>query len=169
VQIVAGDHLEKLKASGAIERGLAETTWPGRFQVIKGSPLIILDGAHNPAAVGELLATWEAACGRQPYHLIWGVLEDKEYGVMAKQLRDRAAAVTLVKVKNERAVPPEQLREFFLEKPLQVAASVKEALAEAKKGTRPVLVTGSLFLVAEALGILQGREMDAMNEVLKAR
>jgi dihydrofolate synthase/folylpolyglutamate synthase len=169
VKIVAGDHGEKLVASGAIQKGLAETTWPGRFQVIKGSPLIILDGAHNPAAVGELLATWEAACGRQPYHLIWGVLADKEYEVMARQLQERAAAVTLVKVANERTVDPEQLRSFFPEKQVHVAASLADALTEAKKGTRPVLVTGSLFLVAEALGILQGREMDAMNEVLKAR
>jgi dihydrofolate synthase/folylpolyglutamate synthase len=125
---------------------------------------MILDGAHNPAAVDELLETWSAACGQQPYHLIFGALADKEVEPMARRLSERAAAISIVKVSNERGMDPKQLQGFFDGVTTQIFDSVAEALAAAQQGTRPILVTGSLFLVAEVLGILQGRTMDDLNE-----
>ncbi len=40
-------------------QALKETSWPGRFEVVSRSPLMILDGAHNPHAIKALLATLE--------------------------------------------------------------------------------------------------------------
>ena len=47
----------ELASNDLLAQALEETSWPGRFEVVSRSPLMILDGAHNPHAVKALLAT----------------------------------------------------------------------------------------------------------------
>ena len=47
----------ELASNNIVAQALEETSWPGRFEVVSRSPLMILDGAHNPHAVKALLAT----------------------------------------------------------------------------------------------------------------
>ena len=74
----------------AIERGIRETRWPGRFQVLPaagaGRPEFVFDVAHNPAGAWALRSTLSGACEDRPVTMVFGVLRDKAVGEMAEIL-----------------------------------------------------------------------------------
>jgi len=143
-------------SSSAIQKGLSEVEWPGRFQRIR--PDLILDGAHNPHAAKVLCSTWQAAFPGERASLIFGALEDKDVDGLLEALAPIIGSLMLVPVNSPRAVSVERLRELararFPEIPLFVADSTEAALAMPASARR--LVTGSLYLVGEALGLLRG-------------
>lgn len=120
----------------AVEEGLLKMRWPGRFQILKREPLIILDGAHNPGAATALRTMVERYVGEKVV-LIFGVLKDKDYKSMLDILIPIAKKVITVTPKSDRALPGE-------------VPNVMDAL-DSVKGESPVLVTGSLYLVGEVL------------------
>ncbi len=163
-----------------IARGLASTTWPGRFDIISESPLVVLDGAHNPAGVARLAETWrkflsakfgwsESECeGRA--HLVFGAVSDKNISEMAALLRPLAKRVSLVRMANERSVEPAKLAEAFTGLPCACYDSVSDLCQQ----TAPpycedlTLVTGSLFLIGEMLARRRGdAEEYRLNERLE--
>lgn len=138
--------------------GLARVTWPGRMQrVEREGRVFVLDGAHNrdgAAAVRAALA--EGYPGRRPT-LILGVLGDKEWRLVASELVPVCGRILTVPVASPRTVDPETLRAACLAvgpaRPVRVAGSLSEAV----KLSAPdplVLITGSLYLVGEALQAL---------------
>ncbi|MDW8344521.1 MAG: folylpolyglutamate synthase/dihydrofolate synthase family protein [Verrucomicrobiae bacterium] len=149
-----------LRASGlsipadAWQTGLQRTEWPGRFQQI--GP-VILDGAHNPPAAEALAATWRARLKNQPVLLIIGVLRDKDYRQIVQILAPLAHRVICVPVRNPRSLDPRELAAEFPQ--ATVADCVADALAQRRDGEIAV-VTGSLFLVGEALQWLQRKQVD---------
>lgn len=134
--------------------GLQRTQWPGRFQRI-GS--VVLDGAHNPPAAEVLAATCRAMLGERPLLLIIGVLRDKDYPRIAQILAPIAHRVLCVPVHNPRGLDPHELAAHFPQ--ATVAMSVGEALAQ-RRPDEIAVVTGSLFLVGEALQWLQRQSLD---------
>jgi len=137
-----------------IAAGIRNVHWPGRFEVMGTDPLVVLDGAHNPAAcetVTRLLDRFDV----DAVHLVFGAMRDKDHGAMSRSLpaldrvyvaestADRAQdAATLAAVfegNSEAAVTPCQ----------SVAAALDRAL-DASGPSDCVLVTGSLSVVAEA-------------------
>ena len=141
----------------AIARGLREVVWPGRFQrlPLAGHPDgLILDGAHNEAAVAQLLRTWKEIYGDEKPVLLLGILADKDTEVICRQLAQFPARVILTPLQNPRTSQPEALETYFRHLPVQTARSVEEALAlAATHAPQRVLATGSLFLVGEALAL----------------
>jgi len=131
------------------QTGLAQTVWPGRFQVIGD---VVLDGAHNPAGAAVLAATLRERFPGRPVLLIIGVLKDKDYRHVCETLAPAARRVVCVPVRNERTLPPTELVKQF--PAAMIAADVREALAKCQPGELAV-VTGSLFLVGEALQVLR--------------
>jgi dihydrofolate synthase/folylpolyglutamate synthase len=133
-------------SENSITTGLAGLTWPGRFQILDDR--IILDGAHNPQAAGLLVQTLrERGFARLP--IIFGALRDKDYSAMLRHLEPVAERFLFVPVPGtERAESPEK---FMTSTPSAIFPGVKEALASLDG---PVLVTGSLFLVGEAMKVL---------------
>jgi dihydrofolate synthase/folylpolyglutamate synthase len=117
----------------------------------------LLDGAHNMAAVAALIAALTRHFpGRKPA-LIVGVLRDKEWAEMCRTLAPHADGVWFVPVANNRATTPAELREACQDlrsaPPLHVCESLAEALAQT--AAEPFrLITGSLYLVGEALELL---------------
>lgn len=167
----ASIHPQKSFAT-AIREGLKNVSWPGRFEVLRNDPPCVIDGAHNPAALDRLLATWRACYGKQRYHLICGFLSDKEYEVMFPLLVNQAARVTLVSIQNERALAPAKLVPFCGAVPVRVSSTLAEIWPELEKGFphEPTLLTGSLFLVGEVLALRSGRSHQlALNERLVAK
>jgi dihydrofolate synthase/folylpolyglutamate synthase len=156
----------------AITRGLQATTWPGRFQIVSESPLLVLDGAHNEAAMETLLATWRdflAGRGLDPVraHLVFGAVVDKDIAGMAASLVRAFSSVTLVRLASERSADPAKLAPQFA----GLRCEMIESLAEWQPSdARPVLVTGSLFLAGEMLARLTGAGHDLrLNEALASR
>lgn len=132
----------------AVREAFENVQWPGRFQII--DQRIVLDGAHNPHAAQNLTRNWREFFGQQQAVVILGALEDKDYPVIIEKLEPIASEFYFVPVKNSRSATPEQLTAACMI-PHTVFPSVAEALTASRGLT---LVTGSLFLVGEAMGVL---------------
>lgn len=138
---------------GASEEDIAraiDVTWPGRLETVHG---VLLDAAHNPDAARALGAHLR---GGPPITLVFGVMEDKDHHEMLEVLRPFAARVVLTAPDMLRALDPTKLageRDH-------VAADVLGALELARRFADPVVVTGSIFVVAEARAALLGLEAD---------
>ncbi|TMT87624.1 dihydropteroate synthase [Haloterrigena sp. H1] len=137
-----------------LARGLRSAHWPGRFEVIDTEPLTVLDGAHNPGAcerLGETLATYDY----DDLHVVFGAMHEKEHRAMAAALPTPERVVT-TEPTLDRAEDPAVLAEAFADAgvdTVRTEATVQDALAralEAADSDDCVLVTGSLFVVAEA-------------------
>jgi dihydrofolate synthase / folylpolyglutamate synthase len=142
----------------AIEAGLAHLHWPGRLQVLPRSPLLILDGAHNAFSAQVLGEAVSAGFKFQRLLLVLGLSEGKDaHGVLAA-LAPRATHAYFTRSHHERSADPRTLAELARadvpDTPSEVhqdlASALEAALAEAGPADA-VLVTGSLFLVGEAL------------------
>jgi len=154
----------------AVEQGLQEVVWPGRFQRIEGSGggSLILDGAHNEAAAARLVETWRESYGEERPVVLLGVLRDKDVGAICRELALLGATYVVAPVHSVRSCTAEELaqavREAAPDAPCCVAGSVKVGLvcaqAEARKEGRRVLVTGSLFLIGETLALLEGAKAE---------
>ncbi len=161
----------------AISRGLATASWPGRFEVLSDSPLMVLDGAHNPSGMKRLVETWRAYLESfEPSgnlaHLVFGSVADKPVHEMAEILRPYIKKVSLVRLANERTAQPADLAASFAGLPCtchESVAALRESLQDAAPG-EPVLITGSLFLVGEMLaaGQAYGGEYQLNERLEKA-
>jgi dihydrofolate synthase / folylpolyglutamate synthase len=139
---------------GAIRAGLAGARWPGRFQIFRRDPLVVLDGAHNPAGARALAASLRAYFPGRPVTFVIGVLADKDAGGILAALRPLAARVVLTASANPRAAPPDALRALL--PPglrVDVARSPQDALAVATAADPRgiVCVAGSLSLIGDVL------------------
>jgi len=134
-----------------IRRGIKNTRWPGRCEVIKKDPLIVLDGAQNLASARVLKKAIEDNFRYKKLILILGISRDKDIAGICKTLDPLADEVILTRAKTLRATSPKELAANFKRK-LYLTQSVKEAklLALRLAGREDlILVTGSLFVVGE--------------------
>ena len=65
--------------AGAMEKGLAEVSWPGRMEVMHRNPDVILDGAHNPHGTAALIRSLKALYGDRPLSFVYTSMADKDY------------------------------------------------------------------------------------------
>ena len=142
--------------SPKILQGLLQTTWPGRFQIVNHNPTVVLDGAHNAAAAERLAATLRERCAGQKLTLILGVLRDKNYDQMCQILAPLAERILCVPVNSERTCDPDQLARWCMATnprlKITIAKNLTEAYAQAlRENAEAIVITGSLFLVGEAL------------------
>ncbi len=140
-----------------IAAGLKKAWWPGRFQRLRVEPPLILDGAHNGSAAVALAQTWRTSYEGSPAHLVFGAMIDKELEPLVQALLPIVGRVTLVRPQNERAAEPALLSPYFQTKPVSVRESLSEIWEELQKESDPILITGSLFLVGEALALHEGK------------
>ncbi len=148
--------LSGLPVSGAeIARGFASAQWPGRFQSL--GPDLVLDGAHNPHAARQLERTWRELRGPQKARIVLGMMRDKDAALFCAALAPIASCAVTVTVGNERTLSAEEMAGIWKTTnpgiPVQPVSSLREAL---EPGHGPTLITGSLFLIGEALALLQG-------------
>jgi len=141
-----------------IQSGLAQVSWPGRMHLVSraGGRKLLLDGAHNLAGVEALLAALQKVFpGTRPV-LILGVLEDKDWQPMCLRLAALASRILTVPVNSNRTATAAELAAVCRqEQPLTTfeCSSLSEALQRTTDDPL-VLVTGSLYLVGEALELL---------------
>jgi dihydrofolate synthase / folylpolyglutamate synthase len=163
--ITAAEELNKFGfniSAQDIEQGIRSTTWPARFQVIPaadGFPEVVLDVAHNPAGAWALRSALSTFYEGRPLTFIFGAMRDKAIGEIADIIFPLADRVIATHAENPRAASPQQIAELGAHTQTEIlqAKSVPEALerACALAGSRGVIViTGSIYIVGEALGIL---------------
>jgi dihydrofolate synthase/folylpolyglutamate synthase len=143
----------------SIERGIRETRWPGRFQVIPAradAPEIVMDVAHNPAGAWALRAALSAQYEDRPLIFVFGAMRDKAISEMAEILFPLAEQVIAVQAENPRSATPEEIREAAkrsstkIETAENVASALDRARALSKRET-VVVITGSIYVVGEAM------------------
>jgi dihydrofolate synthase/folylpolyglutamate synthase len=149
----------------AIERGIRETHWPGRFQVLparNGEPEYVFDVAHNPAGAWALRSTLSAAYEDRAITMVFGVMRDKAVAEMAEILFPIAGHVIATHAENPRSATPGEIRQAAARVATEIeeAADVASALQEARRiagATGLVVVTGSIYIVGEAMRLLGAR------------
>ena len=118
----------------AIRAGLAQATWPGRFEVLSREPLLIVDGAHNPNGVEALVDTIRAYFPDQKINFVMGVMKDKDYHTMLRLIAPYAARFITELPDAHRALRPEALKSeirTYFDGPVETADSVTAAVQRA--------------------------------------
>jgi dihydrofolate synthase/folylpolyglutamate synthase len=136
----------------AIAAGAAMVRWPGRLQWIDGTPPLLLDGAHNPAALAALAPEVAVLAGDRRVIALFGAMADKQLEEMLLCLPRMAARVVFTSVGGERPAPAAKLV-GMLGGGVAIEP-VGAALAEARRlagGSGLVLVCGSLALVGAVM------------------
>lgn len=173
--------LDKLTARGfelpepKVNEGLAKTQVPGRMEVVWREPRILLDGAHNPAAVSALIKSIGAHVPYDSMVMIFGCAADKDVDEMLRRVALGADKVIFTRAKgNPRAMDPHELSRRFNHlsgKMSQVADSLDDALSIAARAAGRddlAAVTGSFYLVGEAKKLLTLRaEKAGMPELVQ--
>jgi dihydrofolate synthase/folylpolyglutamate synthase len=137
----------------AIIKGLRQTQWPGRLELIEDRPPILLDGAHNPAGA-RALRTYIEETRRGHVTLVFGAMNDKDIEGMTSELFESFDCIVLTQVPNIRAASTARLGKLALETSRNVifTETVPQALSWARSVTPPggmICVAGSLYLVGE--------------------
>lgn len=140
----------------AIRAGLARASWPGRFELLSRSPLLIVDGAHNPNGVEALVDTIRAYFPDQKINFVMGVMKDKDYHTMLRLIAPYAARFITELPDAHRALRPEELKSeirAYFDGPVETAASVTAAVQRAMEiaeGSDAITICfGSLYQVAD--------------------
>jgi len=145
-----------------VEQGVCNTSWPGRFQVLPpaaGFPEIILDVAHNPAGAWALRSALSTFYEDRPLTFIFGAMRDKAIAEIAQILFPLAEHVIATRADNPRAASPHEIAELSAPTNTDIVEeeSVAAALERARQlagGKGVVVITGSIYIVGEALGTL---------------
>jgi dihydrofolate synthase / folylpolyglutamate synthase len=147
----------------SIERGIRETHWPGRFQRLgarAGWPEIVLDVAHNPAGAWALRSALSECYGDRSLIFVFGAMRDKAISEITEILFPLADRVIATRAENPRSASPEeiQLAGSRSGTEIEAVAEVAAALERARDTAGPktvVVVTGSIYLVGEAMRVLR--------------
>ncbi len=158
-----------------IREGLENVRWPGRLEIVKEDPLILIDGAHNPAAAGALSKAFKKLFLRKygKIIIVLGIMSDKDVRGIMEPLLPFASEIILTSPEYSRAASPEKLAStaaslgFFN---VRIALTVKDAIEMAikdsyklqvtsyklknnknsKLNSSLILVTGSFYTIGEA-------------------
>ena len=155
VSEVLSDRGVSLSPQGIVS-GLAEVNWPGRFQILGYKLVVLVDGAHNVASMRRLVRNITGYFRYSELFIVFGTSVDKDIAGMAAEMVSLSPRVIVTRSSHPRAASAEDAAAAFARSGVtpQVAPSVPEALALAlslAKEDDLVVVTGSLFVVAEAL------------------
>ncbi|TKB85485.1 MAG: bifunctional folylpolyglutamate synthase/dihydrofolate synthase [Nitrospira sp.] len=157
--------------NGAVRRGLESVVWEGRLEVVERGPVLLLDGAHNPAAahvLAEYLTEWCASRPESRVILVLGMMRDKDHARFVEPFYRLVSEVVLTQANMARSATVQELRETVGSRFPQchVAPGAADALALAKARTTAqdlICVTGSLMLVGEVKALVRGCGMSPLR------
>ncbi|MFI5728580.1 bifunctional folylpolyglutamate synthase/dihydrofolate synthase [Kribbella sp. NPDC051587] len=158
-----------------LQAGFAEVTSPGRMEVVRTSPTIIVDAAHNPHGAQATAATVSEAFAFQPLIGVLGCMKDKDvYGVLEAYEPIMETVICTRNSFTERSMPAEELgelaMEIFGEDRVLVRSHLIDAIDDAIRlaeegaiamGSGGVLVTGSVVTAGEARTLLVRKPKEA--------
>ncbi len=152
------EHFPRITQAAAIQ-GFANATWPCRLERVLDDPPVIIDVAHNQAAMIELASSLQSTCA-----VVLAVASDKEVAGMIEAIRGLADPLILTEFSGHRSLSANALSHAAKDTPHERVATLSEAiglgLQRAASASRPLLIIGSLFAAGEARDLLI-REHDA--------
>lgn len=140
----------------AIVDGFRQVSWPGRFQVLSRSPIVVVDSAHNRDSALKLRIALDDYFPGQPVTLIFGASADKDIPGMLAELLPRVSRLIVTQAVHPRAADPEELADLAhsfgvrVEVEVPCSAALTLALNKMKPG-EVILAAGSLFVAGEIL------------------
>jgi dihydrofolate synthase / folylpolyglutamate synthase len=152
-----------------VREAFAKVTSPGRLEVIRRSPTIIIDAAHNPAGMAATVAAIEESFSFARLSGVFAASGDKDVPGILAELEPLLADIVVTRNSSDRSMDPEETAELaaeiFGEDRVQSAerlddaieaavASADEAVAETGPGTGGVLITGSVITAGDARRLL---------------
>jgi len=142
--------------------GLEECYWPGRLEIVGKNPLVLLDGAHNEEGALALAKAFEQYFHDQNITLLIGVLKDKPYELMLKQLLPYASKVVLTEPNSSRKLPIDELEKTAVKYSSYIYqnADIAQAYELALKLTNEkdvLCCAGSLYLIGEIKKMIKKR------------
>ncbi|MFZ0317783.1 MAG: folylpolyglutamate synthase/dihydrofolate synthase family protein [Candidatus Sulfotelmatobacter sp.] len=149
----------------SIQRGIRETKWPGRFQVIParpGWPETLIDVAHNPAGAWALRSALSEHYEDRLLIFVFGAMRDKAISEMAEILFPLADRVIATRPDNPRAASPEEIQEAGARTGTEIEPvdDVNRALDRAREVSSKeavIVVTGSIYLVGEVIAEMRAQ------------
>lgn len=140
-----------------IIKGVASSKWPGRFEIVKEKPLVILDGAHNPDGVKQFIKNLKKLVPDKRIIAVLGVFQDKDYINILKNIVPQVDQVILTMADNPRATPTavlaEEVRHYINYDSIIETNDVETAINKSLQIAREdgvICITGSLYTVGEA-------------------
>ncbi|MFL6062471.1 MAG: bifunctional folylpolyglutamate synthase/dihydrofolate synthase [Marmoricola sp.] len=156
-----------------VRDAFAEVTSPGRLEIVRRSPTIVLDAAHNPHGATALVEALEDSFTFSPLIGVVGVMSDKDYEGLLAVMEPALAHIVCTQNSTARAMPAHELAEvargIFGQDRVSVQPSLASAIDEAATlaevggifgeaiGSGGVLVTGSVITVGEARALIRPR------------
>ena len=151
------DAVELLRKKGvaisdeALRKGLAETVWPARFELLREDPPFFVDGGHNPHGVRGTVETYQRLFPDRKAKIIMGMMRDKDVSQSIELLLPIAKEFYTVTPNNDRAMPSEELAALIRTFGATATpfSSVADAIETAGRGDEPSLAVGSLYMAGE--------------------
>jgi dihydrofolate synthase / folylpolyglutamate synthase len=157
-----------------VHEAFEQMTSPGRLEIIRRSPTIVLDAAHNPHGAAAVVEALDDSFTFDPLIGLVSVMADKDYEGLLAAFEPAMAAIVCTRSSTDRSLPAEDLAEVargifgidrvYVEPRLEDAIDRAATLAEEGGifgeaiGSGAVLVTGSVVTVGEARRLLKPRE-----------
>ena len=142
----------------SIQSGISLMTQQGRMRILDTSPLVLVDGAHNPDGIIQFRETIESLFPGKKILLIFGVLKDKDINGMFRQLHTICQSVIITKPDSPRAAnlkDVEKIVENFLSKEkIQLCQTVSDAINETLHHANEdsiIIIVGSLYLINDVM------------------
>ena len=145
----------------AFYQGLAQTSWPGRLEIMQREPLVVVDGAHNIEAFQNLRAALQKNFSYRRLILVLGLLDDKAREEILAEILPAAAVLILMEPNSPRAADSSLLKniaektfsgQIYVRKKISEALRLSLSLAETPD---LVLIAGSLYLISDARWFLK--------------
>lgn len=147
----------------AILLGLSKVDWPGRLEIYRKNPLVILDVAHNPDGINNLVSALKKLLPDKKIYFVFGVMDDKNYRTMLQIMSGIAKKIILTQPDYHRSTRLDLLTDTARKLGLRYSAvsGVKEAYQSALKKMKKddvLCVTGSHFTVGEFLSCRKNKK-----------
>jgi dihydrofolate synthase/folylpolyglutamate synthase len=148
-----------------IREGFRSVHWPGRFELLRKDPPLIIDSAHNRDSARKLHKVLQDYFPGEKVLLVFGASEDKDIRGMLSELKPAISEVVMTKSTHPRAADPDDLVNIAHELNLTAISkpSVEAAISEAEglaKGSKILLIAGSIFVAAAARSVWMALESD---------
>jgi dihydrofolate synthase/folylpolyglutamate synthase len=170
VELFLGEGMRPI-ADEVLRAALADAVSPGRLQVVSKDPLVVLDGAHNPAGMASLTAAINESFNAPKTLGLVGMLADKDLSGTIAEMAKSFDQVICTQPVSPRGLPAEELAvicenygiEVLSVEP-SVTAAYKLANRLAAEEKAALFVTGSLYLIGDVLKYIQDQRVDEDDE-----
>lgn len=152
---------------GYIRKGVSETFWKGRMEIVNEKPFFMIDGAHNSHGVWALKSSLEELYPGEKFHFIMGVMADKDYEEMIEALLSLAIDFVTVTPESNRALQSKDLAECIqgkgiparyvenMEEVIRPLLPVDEDSHDMAEGSEKTVAFGSLYFIGAIEAMLE--------------